>query len=304
MKDYAQRNSDQLIDESSTLTILKQQLFILFQYIVPQHLLSRLVGWFAETEITWLKNSLITMFVKHFKVDMSLAKIPEATQFPTFNAFFTRELRAEARPVDNDPKTLACPADGAISQLGKIAGEKIFQAKGQHYTVYELLGGDNELAQQFLDGTFATIYLSPKDYHRVHMPLDGTLKSMIHVPGDLFSVNTVTAQNVPRLFARNERVIAIFDTVAGPMAVVLVGAMIVASIETVWAGQVTPKRRKIQTFRYDDPKPIVLKKGEEMGRFQLGSTVIICFAPNAITWLESFTETTVTKMGQALGQLI
>ncbi len=284
--------------------MLKQKLFILLQYLVPQHQLSRLLGWFAETEIRWIKNSLITRFVSHFNVDLSLAKETNATAFKTFNDFFTRALKDSARPIDNDPNTVVCPADGAISQIGRIEQGRIFQAKGHDYSIDELLGANSTLSQDFYGGLFATIYLSPKDYHRVHMPIDGTLRCMIHIPGDLFSVNTVTAQHVPRLFARNERVVALFDTAVGPMALVLVGAMIVASIETVWAGQITPLPKKIQTVYYDKLTPIHLKKGEEMGRFKLGSTAIICFPPNRVRWSHDFDAETPTQMGQVLGELL
>ncbi|MEC8429432.1 MAG: archaetidylserine decarboxylase, partial [Pseudomonadota bacterium] len=221
----------------------------------------------------------------------------------TFNDFFTRALKPGARPICNEDKAIVFPADGAISQLGDIRHGRVFQAKGQDYSLLELVGGDPELAKPFEDGSFATVYLSPKDYHRVHMPFEGTLTHMIHVPGDLFSVNDVTAANVPRLFARNERVVCLFDTEAGPMAVILVGAMIVASIETVWAGQVAPVKREIKTTRYNQSENIHLKKGDELGRFKLGSTAIVLFGPEASSWQDSLDAGSATRMGDKMGEV-
>ena len=211
--------------------------------------------------------------------------------------------KRQARPIDSDAQSIVCPADGAVSQLGDIRGDAVFQAKGHYYSLVELLGGSSERAQPFVDGKFATIYLSPKDYHRVHMPFTGTLREMVHVPGDLFSVNTRTAENVPRLFARNERVVAIFDTEIGPMAVVLVGAMIVASVETVSAGIVAPAKRQVRSTNYqgDNRPPIVLEKGAELGRFRLGSTAIVCFGPGVAEWLPAFRDGSPTRMGERLG---
>ena len=214
-------------------------IFIIFQHILPQHLLSRCTGWIAELRHPlWFKNWLIHMFIKQFKVDMAEAANPDPGSYATFNAFFTRALRDGARPLAQ--ADILCPADGAISQLGAIEGGRVFQAKGQSFSTWELLGGDAERAAQFADGTFATIYLSPRDYHRVHMPIAGRLTASCYIPGKLFSVNQVTAENVPRVFARNERMVCYFDTEAGPMAMILVGAMVVAGIETVWSGQVAP----------------------------------------------------------------
>jgi phosphatidylserine decarboxylase len=280
----------------------RDKLRTLLQYLVPQHLLSRLVGWFAETRVEWIKNGFINRFARIYQVDMSEAAQGNLLSYENFNAFFTRALKPDARPIDADPRSIVCPADGAISQLGDINGDAVFQAKGHYYSLNELLGGDAERARPFLNGKFATIYLSPKDYHRVHMPFTGTLREMIHVPGDLFSVNTRTAENVPRLFARNERVVAIFDTGIGPMAVVLVGAMIVASIETVWAGVVTPVQKQIRVTRYGTDQPsVTLEKGAELGRFRLGSTAIVCFGPGAAAWADAFHNGTPTRMGELLG---
>lgn len=281
----------------------RDKLLTLIQYFVPQHLLSRLVGWLAESRIDFIKNTFIGQFANRYQVDMSEAVEENPLAYENFNAFFTRALKDGARPIDTDTGSIVCPADGAISQLGDIGGDAIFQAKGHYYSLNELLGGSSERARPFLNGKFATVYLSPKDYHRVHMPFTGTLREMIHVPGDLFSVNTRTAGNVPRLFARNERVVAIFDTDLGPMAVVLVGAMIVASIETVWAGIVAPARREVRVtdYRQETRQPVVLEKGAEIGRFRLGSTAIVCFGPGVANWEEHFKEGRPTRMGEKLG---
>ena len=281
---------------------MKQRLFILSQYLLPHHLLSRLIGCVAECRIGWLKNRLIAWFAKQYRVDMSEAQVEDLRAYEHFNAFFTRALKAGARPLDETPGAILCPADGAISQLGVIEHGRLFQAKGHSFSATELLGGDAERAAPFMGGDFATIYLSPRDYHRVHMPLAGTLREMVYVPGRLFSVNQTTAQNVPELFARNERVVCLFDTERGPMAMVLVGAMIVASIETVWAGLVTPPRRELKRFRYDEAAraPIHLEKGAEMGRFKLGSTVILLFGPQQVRWAQELIATGPVSMGQSL----
>ena len=233
---------------------------------------------------------------------MSEAQEENPEAYPTFNDFFTRPLKDGMRPLPEDASKVVCPADGAVSQIGDIKYGRVFQAKGHDYSLVELVGGDYQLAEEFQDGKFATIYLSPKDYHRVHMPFTGTLRQMIHVPGRLFSVNQTTAENVPGLFARNERAVCIFDTEKGPMAVILVGAMLVASIETVWAGQVTPKKRQVQTFDYtpEGNQPIVLERGAEMGRFKLGSTAIVLFGKDQVEWAESLAAEDVVRMGQAI----
>ncbi|TLX55262.1 phosphatidylserine decarboxylase [Stutzerimonas nosocomialis] len=284
---------------------MKDRLFVISQYLLPHHLISRAAGCLAECRLPWVKNTFIKLFIRHFNVDMREALIEEPTRFEHFNAFFTRALKDGARPLDPTPGAILNPCDGAISQLGAIEQGRIFQAKGHSYSVMELLGGDAERAAPFMGGDFATIYLSPKDYHRVHMPLAGTLREMVYVPGRIFSVNTVTTEGVPELFARNERVVCLFDTERGPMAMVLVGAMIVASIETVWAGLVTPPKRSLKTFRYDETAraPIHLEKGAEMGRFKLGSTVILLFGPEQVRWAEGLAALTPVAMGEGLGQL-
>lgn len=283
----------------------KKQLFAGIQYPLPHHLISRLIGKLAQCRIGWLKNLLISRFIKAFNVDMSEAAQPNPKAYENFNAFFTRPLREDVRPVVALEHSMACPVDGAVSQLGAIEYGRIFQAKGHSYSVLELLGGNIERAAPFMGGQFSTIYLSPKDYHRIHMPVTGTLRQMVHVPGRLFSVNPATTENIDGLFARNERVVAIFDTDYGPMAMVLVGAMIVASIETVWSGQVTPLNREISVNSYsDEPQAITLQKGEEMGRFKLGSTVVMLFGPEMAEFLDSFQAGSPTRMGEYFGQFM
>ncbi|MDG9967982.1 phosphatidylserine decarboxylase [Achromobacter mucicolens] len=281
---------------------IKDQLFLASQYLAPHHLVSRFFGYASDCREPAVKNWMISRFVRKYGVNMSEALQEDPLAYDCFNDFFTRALKDGARPLDEEPGAVVCPADGAISQMGAIEQGRIFQAKGHSYGLADLLGGDTERAAPFQGGQFATIYLSPKDYHRVHMPVAGTLREMIHVPGRLFSVNPLTARNVPRLFARNERVVCIFDTEHGPMAVVLVGAMIVASIETVWAGLVTPYKRRIKSVRYDAAAraPIHLEKGAEMGRFKLGSTAIVLFGPDKIRWADTPSVLGPVRMGELL----
>jgi phosphatidylserine decarboxylase len=286
-------------------TSFKEKLFIAFQYAVPQHLLSHLVGWFAETRIDWIKNLFISKFIKQFNVNMDEAERQTPEAFENFNDFFTRELKSGMRPIDTQSNSIVSPADGAISQLGPIENGRVLQAKGHDYSLIELLGGNSQTADDFMGGQFATIYLSPKDYHRLHMPVTGTLREMIYVPGDLFSVNQTTAENVPRLFSRNERIVAIFDTELGPMALVLVGAMIVAGIETTWAGRITPFDRNVRSISYpgqgESQPPLVIEKGEEMGRFFLGSTIVVCFGENKMHWLEDMKAEQPLRLGETIG---
>jgi len=279
----------------------KKQLFAFIQYFIPQHLLSRLVGWFAQSEYPLIKNTFIKWFAKRYDVNMQEALNEDLESYKSFNEFFTRPLKDGARPIAEGDNTLVSPADGAVSQLGKIELGRVFQAKGRDYSVAELLGGDADRAAPFVNGDFMTVYLSPKDYHRVHMPFAGTLKETVYVPGDLFSVNPATTENVDALFARNERMVCIFETEFGPMAMVLVGAMIVAGIETVWSGQVTPLPKEAQAQQYNG-EDIVLAKGEEMGRFKLGSTVVMCFPENAIEFAESLKAESELRMGQELAE--
>lgn len=282
---------------------MKDTLFILIQHLVPQHLLSRFTGMLADSTLPWIKNTLIRLFTDRYDINMSEALEEDPFNYPSFNAFFTRALKPDARPLDTHPDTICSPADGAISQLGHIDNEMIFQAKGRYYGLNSLLGGDRQLAAAFKDGHFATIYLSPRDYHRVHMPVTGTLRESIYVPGQLFSVNQTTAEQVDQLFARNERLIAIFDTEYGPMAMILVGAMIVAGIETVWAGQVAPASRQPvrQHFgQQTDNTPLQLEKGQEMGRFKLGSTVILLFGKEQVNWASTLAESSPVQLGEAI----
>jgi phosphatidylserine decarboxylase len=232
-------------------------------------------------------------------MDEALESDPHA--YETFNAFFTRALKPDARPVVEGEKELACPVDGAVSQARPIEDGRIFQAKGHDYSLEQLLGGSAERAEPFQGGSFATIYLSPRDYHRIHMPISGTLREMVHVPGRLFSVNPATTRVIPGLFARNERVVSIFDTEVGPMAMVKVGAVNVGSVETVWAGEVTPPAgRVVRSWRYRDDEAVTLEKGEEMGRFNMGSTVIIVFGPEAVVWSEEIQPGAPVRLGQLL----
>jgi phosphatidylserine decarboxylase len=290
----------------STNSIL-DKIKITLQYVMPKHAISRLVGKLAAAKLGWLTTKLITLFIKAYDINMNEAKYKKASDFATFNDFFTRELEDGARPINTDVNALCYPVDGKISQQGDIIDGQLIQAKGFTYNLVTLLGGDTNTATPFQQGKFSCIYLAPKDYHRIHMPIDATLREMIYVPGDLFSVNPLTANNVPNLFARNERVVTIFDTEHGPMAMVLVGATIVASIETVWAGTITPPAGK-DIFRWQYPKTgaaaICLKKGEEMGRFKLGSTVITTFAPNMIEFSPQAVNGAVTRLGEHYADLV
>jgi len=272
------------------------------QYPLPHHAISRLTHRLTRIRHPGLKDWAIRDFIRRFGVDMSEAAQPDPAAYPTFNAFFTRSLRPDARPLAAGSRDLACPVDGTVSQIGAIESGRVFQAKGQGFTTVELLGGD-AAAAGFEQGQFATLYLSPKDYHRIHMPVDGTLTRMVHVPGRLFSVNPPTTRAVPRLFARNERVACLFDTPAGPMALVMVGALNVASIETVWAGEVTPPQRpRVQAWDYAGE--VQLAKGAEVGRFNMGSTVILLFAKDRIYWEETCMAGTPVRMGRKLATLI
>lgn len=278
---------------------------IAMQYITPKHLLSRLVGCLAAAEAGAVTTAMIKLFIKQYKVDMSEAMDPNPESYPSFNAFFTRELKEDARSICQDDRQLALPVDGAVSQLGDIKHDSIFQAKGHDYSLTTLLGGKPELAKPFLDGKFATIYLSPKDYHRIHMPIDGQLTDMIYVPGELFSVSPLTAERVPGLFARNERVVAIFDTEIGKMAMVLVGATIVASIETKWAGTVSPPAGKnVQHWQYpsEGDNAVFIKKGEEMGLFKLGSTIVACFEPDMLEFAD-LSAGDITRLGDVFATI-
>ncbi len=262
------------------------RLAVLPHYLVPQQALTAFAGWVSSRERGWVTTEIIRRFVAKYQVNMDEALDSSIASYATFNAFFTRALKPGARPIAN--AALVCPVDGAISQFGAIKRDQIFQAKGHSYSTTAVVGGDAALATQFENGSFATLYLSPRDYHRIHMPCDGRLTRMIYVPGDLFSVNPVTARGVPGLFARNERVVCVFDSARGPFVLILVGASIVGSMVTVWHGVVNPPRGKaVRTWDYPDSQPaITLKKGDEMGRFLLGSTVVMLFPESQVAPLQ------------------
>lgn len=274
------------------------------QSILPQHTLSTLMSRLTHSEIVWVKNLFIKKIIQHYGVNMDEALVQDINAFKSFNDFFTRELKPEARPFSTVANAIVSPADGVVSQAGDITAGDIFQAKGKSFTVTDLLGGSAERAAPFNDGVFSTVYLSPKDYHRLHMPLTGTLTEMVHVPGRLFSVNTATTEAVPRLYARNERVCCLFDTEAGPMALILVGAIFVSSIETVWHGVVTPPTvTEVQNWLYEQNAP-TLQKGEEMGRFNMGSTIIVLFGKDYAEWNADFTANKAVNLGEMIGKTI
>ena len=257
----------------------------------------------TRCEYRWLLKLILPLFIRQFKVNMNEAKNTDWRSYTSFNNFFTRELDDDARTMVSNEEEIASPVDGAVSQMGDVNNDLIFQAKGHAYSLTQLLGGRDDLGETFKNGCFNTIYLSPKDYHRIHMPLNGVLKEMIHVPGELFSVNPTTVDNVPALFARNERVICLFDTAAGPMAMILVGAIFVGSIETVWHGEVTPPTCKdIRNWLYLDENKSYAK-GEEMGRFNMGSTVILLHAENKMAWDKALKAEDVVRLGEVIGQI-
>ena len=281
---------------------MSDRLKVTAQYLLPKQALTVLAGKLAGARAGGLTTRVIRWFVGRYGVDMAEAANPDIASYPSFNEFFTRPLKPGARPLaDAD---YICPVDGAISQFGRIERDQIFQAKGHSYSTHALVGGDRDLAIQFQDGEFATLYLSPRDYHRIHMPCDGRLTRMIYIPGDLFSVNPVTARGVPGLFARNERVVCVFENDAGPFVLTLVGATIVGSMATVWHGQVNPPRPgTIKEWDYA-PGEVTLKKGDEMGRFLLGSTVVMLFPKRRLRFTEAWTPTRAIRMGEAMGSRV
>jgi phosphatidylserine decarboxylase len=278
---------------------VSDRLAVLCQYLIPKQALTTLAGKLAESEAGSLSTSVIRWFVKRYGVDLSEAVDDDPVSYRSFNEFFTRPLRAGARPLAN--ADFLCPVDGAISQFGRIDHDQIFQAKGHHYSTTALVGGDSALAARFEDGAFATLYLSPRDYHRIHMPVAGRLLRMMHVPGTLFSVNPTTARGVPGLFARNERVVCVFEAEFGCFILILVGATIVGSMATVWHGTVNPSRSKeIRQWYYADQQ-IRLHKGQEMGRFLLGSTVVMLFPKNVLRFNTDWVPERPIRMGEAMG---
>jgi phosphatidylserine decarboxylase len=277
---------------------VSDRLFVLSQYLLPKKALTCLAGWGASARGGTLTTAFIRWFVGRYGVNMDEAAQPDISAYPSFNEFFTRPLKAGARPLASAP--LISPVDGAISQLGPIEQDQIFQAKGHSYSTTTLVGGDARLAAQFQDGHFATLYLSPCDYHRIHMPCDGRLLRMIHVPGDLFSVNPATARGVPGLFARNERVVCVFESDRGPFVLTLVGATIVGSMATVWHGLVNPPRPgQVREWHYADQN-IVLRQGDEMGRFLLGSTVVMLFPKGPLAFTPTWVSGQGIRMGEAM----
>jgi phosphatidylserine decarboxylase len=283
--------------------MMPKRFAILLQYLVPQRGLTWLAGWLSSRRVLWFKNWQINLLVKRYGASLADAASSDIADYPDFNCFFTRYLKPGIRPVTQMPDGIACPVDGCISQLGAINGEVILQAKDFDYTLTSLLGGSNELAREFLGGKFATIYLAPKDYHRIHMPFTGTLRETIFIPGQLFSVNQATVQGVPNLFARNERLVCLFDTALGPMAVILVGAMLVGSIKTIW-GTITAGRQIGRSlYPAKGPGAIQLEKGAELGHFIMGSTVILLFPAETMTFAPELRPETTTKMGQFFGKM-
>lgn len=270
-------------------------------YMLPHHALSRLAGVISRSEVAWFKRLLVNWFIKKYGVDMSLAVEPNPDVYRSFNQFFTRAIHSERRPICPDRKAIASPADGVISQMGALRDGQLLQAKGIEYSLSELLGGDDSQAQSLLGGEFMTVYLSPKDYHRVHIPFAGQLEKMVYVPGRLFSVNAFSSENIPNLFTRNERVVCWFKTECGPMVVVLVGAMLVASVHTVWAGKVAPATVSGVVTEQFLEKKIQLNKGDELGHFELGSTVIVIFPRGVAQWSEHLKAGSAVQMGQQIG---
>lgn len=277
-----------------------KRLSVLHQYLLPKQALTSFAGRIACARGGRYTPQLIRWFVRRYGVNMDEALNPDLNSYPSFNEFFTRALREGARPLAESD--FICPVDGAISQFGAIEDDQIIQAKGHRYSTTALVGGDQSLAAQFAHGSFATLYLSPRDYHRIHMPCDGKLTRMIYVPGALFSVNPATARGVPGLFARNERVVCVFESSFGPFVLVLVGATIVGSMATVWHGVVNPPRSaKVREWHYQD-REIILKKGEEMGRFLLGSTVVMLFPQGVLEFNPEWTATRTVRLGEAMAQ--
>jgi phosphatidylserine decarboxylase len=281
-----------------------QRAKVAFQYIMPQLYLTQLAGWFAQQKWGAVTHFVIKVFAKKYNVDMSEAKKENFSDYESFNQFFIRELKDDARKINENPTALCLPADGRVSQIGHIDDDRLLQAKGHFFSLSDLLAGDEELVNTFKNGEFATIYLSPRDYHRVHMPCDATLRKMIYVPGDLFSVNPFLAKHVPNLFARNERVICVFDTAFGPMVQILVGATITASMSTVWAGVINPPRTgEVKVWTYQGDNAIKLTKGQEMGAFQLGSTVINLFPANSVILADHLEVDVPVRMGEILATM-
>jgi len=279
------------------------RLFALFQYLLPKHWLTAFVYWLARIRVPAVKNALIRGFLKLFDVELEDVKGRVPEDFATFNEFFVRELKDGARPVDPNPTAIVSPADGTLSQAGTLRGSLILQAKGLDYSLEDLLAADIDKAREFSGGAFATIYLAPYNYHRVHAPMDGELVAAHYVPGDLFSVNSKTAAHVPGLFSRNERLNLHFQTAVGPMVVVLVGALNVGSISTPWSGEIRPRKSGVVERIDVSAAPREVRKGDLLGWFNMGSTVIVLLPPASCTWHDEFKAGVTTVTGEAIGQL-
>ena len=275
--------------------------------LLPHQLLSRVIRRATRWRVRWWKDTLIQLFIRQFRVDMSLAEHPAASDYPDFNSFFTRALQPGARPMPAASQAIASPVDGCVSEVGDITSDRLIQAKGRDYSLTTLLGGNVQRAAPFQGGKFVTLYLSPRDYHRIHMPLDGHLQETTYVPGRLFSVAPHTTRAIPGLFTRNERLVTVFETPAGPMAMVMVGAIFVSCMETVWDGVVNPKLgMALETRRFGTPEhpAIELERGAEAGRFNMGSTVILAFGPDRINWSDELRAGLPVRMGQILGDAV
>jgi phosphatidylserine decarboxylase len=294
-----------IAEEARAASDLRARMFVALQHLVPQHTATGIVHRLTRSRRTWLKNLLIRGFLRGFRPDMSEALEPNALAYPTFNEFFTRPLRPGARPIATDARTVVSPVDGAVSQIGRIDRDRIVQAKGHDYTVESLLAGAAPWVERFAGGAFATLYLAPYDYHRIHMPLPGGLREAWYVPGQLFSVNQLTASAVPGLFARNERVVCMFEDGDLAFAMILVGALFVGSMSTVWHGDVTPCRPQTREslLPVEHAAPLALPKGAEMGRFNMGSTVILLFPANRVQWNGSLGPGRKLRMGEPIGRL-
>jgi phosphatidylserine decarboxylase len=278
---------------------MRARAHVLLQHLLPKNLLSAAVYRIARTERRWIKEPLTRWFANAYGVDLSEAELPSPSDYPSFNAFFTRALKPDARPVAGGPETVVAPADGVVTEFGAITGDTLLQAKGMRYSLAELLGEPGFAAERFHDGEFCTIYLAPHNYHRVHMPTDGALVRARYLPGERFSVSRATAEAIPRLFCRNERVACFFDTPLGPLAVVLVGALNVSSISLVHRGEIASGPPQ----EWSEPTPLPLPRGAELGRFNLGSTVVLVFAPGMVRWSETLADGAPLRMGEAIGSL-
>ena len=301
-KDIVPSNPPSSPDFAPSQPGLGTRAFIALQHVLPQHAISRLIHAAARSQTPWFKNLFIREFSRLFRPDLSDALQTDPYAYDSFNAFFTRALRPDARPLPADPAALACPVDGTISEIGEIDNDRLLQAKGRHYTLDALLAGRQDWIERFRHGRFATIYLAPYNYHRIHMPCDGDLRDAWFVPGRLFSVNRVTADGVANLFARNERVNVFFEQDGFCHGLVMVGALNVGSIETIWHGEVAPRRPRTLTRLSLQGIETRMQRGDEMGRFNMGSTVILLFPKDSIRWREGLKSGDIVRMGEAIGE--